>query len=60
MFRAIFIAAGATLLESFHFLIYGLGLLLLFTGVKMWRSKGHWSTPSTPTSCYGWSGGRCR
>ena len=39
MFRAIFIAAGATLLESFHFLIYGLGLLLLFTGVKMWRSR---------------------
>ena len=45
VFRAIFIAAGATLLESFHFLIYGLGLLLLFTGVKMWRSKGHAVNP---------------
>ena len=45
VFRAIFIAAGATLLESFHFLIYGLGLLLLFTGVKMWRSKGHSVNP---------------
>jgi tellurite resistance protein TerC len=45
VFRAIFIAAGATLLDSFHFLIYGLGLLLLFTGVKMWRSKGHSVNP---------------
>lgn len=41
VFRAIFIAAGTTLLEAFHFLIYGFGLLLLLTGVRMWRSKGH-------------------
>jgi len=41
VFRAIFIAAGTTLLEAFHFLIYGFGLLLLFTGIRMWRSKGH-------------------
>ena len=46
VFRAIFIAAGATLLEAFHFLIYGFGLLLLVTGVRMWRSKGHSVDPS--------------
>jgi tellurite resistance protein TerC len=40
-FRGFFIAAGSTLLESFHFLIYGFGILLLLTGVRMWRSKGH-------------------
>ena len=41
VFRAIFIVAGASLLEAFHFLIYGFGILLLLTGIKMWRSKGH-------------------
>ncbi len=41
VFRAIFILAGAALLESFHFLIYGFGILLLLTGIKMWRSTGH-------------------
>jgi tellurite resistance protein TerC len=41
VFRAVFIAAGTTLLEAFHFLIYGFGLLLLLTGIRMWRSKGH-------------------
>jgi tellurite resistance protein TerC len=44
-FRAIFIAAGTTLLESFHFLIYAFGLLLLATGVRMWRSKSHGVDP---------------
>jgi tellurite resistance protein TerC len=46
VFRAIFIAAGAALLEAFHFLIYGFGLLLLFTGWKMWRSRGHGIDPA--------------
>jgi TerC family integral membrane protein len=41
VFRAIFIAAGTTLLDAFHFLIYGFGLLLLLTGVRMWRARGH-------------------
>ncbi len=41
VFRAIFIAAGTTLLEAFHVLIYGFGLLLLLTGIRMWHSKGH-------------------
>jgi tellurite resistance protein TerC len=41
VFRAIFIAAGTALLETFHVLIYAFGLLLLVTGARMWRSKGH-------------------
>jgi tellurite resistance protein TerC len=45
VFRAIFIGAGTALLESFHFLIYGFGILLLLTGVRMWRSKGHGVDP---------------
>ncbi len=45
VFRAIFIAAGTTLLATFHFLIYGFGILLLLTGVKMWRSKAHGVDP---------------
>jgi len=40
-FRAIFIAAGTSLLDAFHVLIYGFGVLLLLTGVRMWRAKGH-------------------
>jgi len=39
--RAGFIAAGAALLESFHWVIYLFGILLLVTGVKMLRSAGH-------------------
>jgi tellurite resistance protein TerC len=39
VFRAIFIGAGATLLDAFHFLIYVLGFLLLITGWRMWRSR---------------------
>jgi tellurite resistance protein TerC len=46
VFRGIFIAAGTTLLESFHFMIYAFGLLLLLTGVRMWRSKGHAVDPN--------------
>ena len=38
-FRAIFIGVGATLLASFHFLIYVLGALLLLTGWRMWRTR---------------------
>ncbi len=41
VFRAVFIVAGASLLEAFHFLIYGFGILLVLTGIKMWRASGH-------------------
>ncbi|HZW01133.1 MAG TPA: TerC/Alx family metal homeostasis membrane protein, partial [Candidatus Deferrimicrobium sp.] len=39
VFRAVFILAGAALLDAFHFLIYVLGALLLVTGWRMWRSR---------------------
>lgn len=45
VFRAIFIAAGTSLLESFHWLIYGFGILLIVTGIRMARSKGHAMDP---------------
>jgi tellurite resistance protein TerC len=46
VFRAIFIGAGTALLESFHFLIYGFGILLLVTGYRMARSSEHSLDPS--------------
>jgi tellurite resistance protein TerC len=39
LFRGIFIFAGITLIERFHFLIYVLGVLLLYTGFKLFRQK---------------------
>jgi tellurite resistance protein TerC len=41
VFRAAFIAAGATLLEAFHVTIYVFGAFLVLTGVKMARSRDH-------------------
>jgi tellurite resistance protein TerC len=41
VFRAIFIAAGTTLLDAVHWLIYGFGILLILTGIRMARSSGH-------------------
>jgi len=43
--RAGFIAAGAALLEQFHWVIYVFGALLVVTGVKMLRSTGHSMDP---------------
>jgi tellurite resistance protein TerC len=40
VFRAVFIAAGATLLESFSWTIYVFGAFLVLTGVKMARHDG--------------------
>ena len=40
VFRVIFILAGAALLEAFHWVIYVFGGLLIFTGVKLLRSRG--------------------
>jgi tellurite resistance protein TerC len=37
--RAIFIAAGVTLISKFHWLIYIFGLFLVFTGIKMLLKK---------------------
>jgi tellurite resistance protein TerC len=39
--RAAFIAGGATLLHSFHVIVYVFGALLLWTAIRMLRSGGH-------------------
>ena len=46
IFRAVFIAAGTTLLEAVHWLIYGFGILLILTGIRMARSSGHAIDPA--------------
>ena len=46
VFRAIFIAAGATLLAAFHWIIYVFGVLLVLTGIKMARARGHAVDPN--------------
>lgn len=38
VFRALFIAAGAALLENFHFMLYVFGAFLVFTGIRMARA----------------------
>jgi tellurite resistance protein TerC len=45
VFRAIFIVAGSALLDTFHATIYLFGAILLLTGWKMARSKGHGVDP---------------
>lgn len=39
VFRAIFIGLGAALIETFHWAIYAFGLLLLYTGYRMWAQR---------------------
>ena len=39
VFRGAFIAAGAALLETFHWALYAFGAFLVVTGVKLARSK---------------------
>ncbi len=41
VFRAIFIAAGAALLDAAHWVIYLFGILLVVTGIRMARASGH-------------------
>ncbi len=43
--RAIFIAAGASLLERFHWMVYLFGAFLVFTAVKMLRHSNHSMDP---------------
>ena len=45
VFRAIFIAAGAALLQNFHWMIYVFGGFLLLTGLKMALYRGHAADP---------------
>ncbi len=39
VFRAIFIGLGAAIIESFHWAIYVFGVLLLYTGYRMWAQR---------------------
>ena len=41
VFRAIFIAGGAALLDRFHWVLYVFGAILLFTGWRMFRHRNH-------------------
>ena len=38
--RAIFIAAGVTLLNRFHWIIYIFGAILIYSGIKLMRQHG--------------------
>jgi len=46
VFRAIFIVAGTYALETFHFLIFVLGAVLVLTGVRMATTRGEMGDPS--------------
>jgi tellurite resistance protein TerC len=37
--RAIFIAAGITLIQTFHWIVYLFGIFLIYTGIKLARHK---------------------
>lgn len=41
VFRAAFIAAGTAVLSAAHWVIYLLGVLLVVTGIRLARSRGH-------------------
>jgi tellurite resistance protein TerC len=45
VFRAAFIAAGTAILEAAHWVIYLLGILLVVTGIRLARSRGHAVNP---------------
>ncbi len=46
VFRAIFIVAGTIALETFHFLVYVLGAVLVLTGLRMAVAKGELGDPN--------------
>jgi len=41
VFRAVFIAAGVTLIRQFHWVIYVFGVFLVYSGVKLFFQKDH-------------------
>ena len=46
VFRAIFIAAGAALLDRFHWTIYLFGALLIITAWRLWIHRDHQPDPA--------------
>ena len=53
VFRGIFIAAGAAILESFAWVIYVFAAFLIFTGVQMLRKRSEHEDPSN-SAFYRW------
>jgi len=43
--RAVFIAAGAALIDAMHWILYIFGALLVYTGWKMYRTRGQHTDP---------------
>ena len=41
VFRGVFIAAGTAILAAAHWVLYLLGILLVVTGIRLARSRGH-------------------
>lgn len=39
LMRALFIALGIALIVRFHWLVYPMGLFLIYTGIKLWKEK---------------------
>ena len=48
VFRAIFIVAGTALLQSFHFVIYVFGALLLLAVALLLLARGAFTAPAGP------------
>ena len=46
VFRAIFIGAGTAIIGAAHWVIYLLGVLLVVTGIRLARSRGHAVDPA--------------
>ena len=43
--RAVFIATGAALIDAMHWILYVFGALLVYTGWKMYRTRGQHTDP---------------
>ena len=56
--RAVFIAAGATLLEQFHWMIYVFGAFLVFTGIRMALQRDDRRRPGQEPGAAGVPAGR--
>jgi tellurite resistance protein TerC len=47
MMRLVFILAGVELLNRFHWILYGLGALLIYSGIQLGFSGGHKVNPAS-------------
>ena len=58
--RAIFIVAGAALMNSFWWLLLVFGVFLVFTGIKVMRHRADEQTHHATTGARSCSSGSCR